>query len=245
MTDFDTIYATDLVFKPECWKLCGDAHCCTFSRHKARFAVIGRGTPQELPLLPGEYDWLAATGRIASFAAHEIRRVEHLVDGRRLTIETMVVKDQGCVCAHGDRTAVCRLYPVFPVFSIEGRLTGIERLGIYDQLEDMAIATQGGTRICKIDTVPMDEMPKLLAITDAIARSPEALFSVIAYGLAHAHVRGRIDAMRAAKPEADPFRLFEMAFLRGALMDMDALNGELAALHDAFHQRYGFSLPAA
>jgi hypothetical protein len=38
--DFDKIYATDLVYRPGCWQLCGDAHCCNFNRYRARFKII-------------------------------------------------------------------------------------------------------------------------------------------------------------------------------------------------------------
>ena len=58
----ERIYSTDLTFVPNCWKLCGDAHCCSFSRYKAKFRMIAKTPFQELPLLPGEYEFLAAKG---------------------------------------------------------------------------------------------------------------------------------------------------------------------------------------
>ena len=55
---FETIYSTDLVYAPDCWKLCGDAHCCNFMRYKSKMSILGKNLFQELPLLPGEFEFL-------------------------------------------------------------------------------------------------------------------------------------------------------------------------------------------
>ena len=55
---FDRIYATDLVYAPDCWKLCGNAHCCNFSRYKSQMSILGHQRSQEIPLLPGEFDFI-------------------------------------------------------------------------------------------------------------------------------------------------------------------------------------------
>jgi hypothetical protein len=239
MVDFERIYATDLVFRPECWKLCGDAHCCTFGRHKARFALIGRNAAQELPLLPGELDFLQATGRLARFAAHEVRRAEYRFGPYRLGLDSLVIAEAACGCEHGARTTVCRLYPVQPVLDIDGRFVGIERLGIYDQLESL----DGDTTICRIDAVPLAELPKLLAIVDAIVADPAALFHVMAYDLAHRHVRARVAARRGDRPTS-AFRVFETMFLKQELIDRAELDRTLGDLAVRFAARYGaaFSL---
>jgi hypothetical protein len=234
LVDFELVYGTDLVFRPECWKLCGDAHCCTFGRHKARFALIGRGAAQELPLLPGELDFLVATGRLGRFARHQVRRAEYRFGPHRLGIDSLVIAEAACGCDHDARTTVCRLYPVQPVFDEAGHLAGIERLGIYDQLESL----DGGETICRIDSVPLSQMPALLAITSAIAADPVALFHVMAYDLAHKHVSARVAARKAARP-ASAFRIFETMFLRQELFDRDELDSALTDLAARFARRYG------
>ncbi len=70
-SEFEQIYATDLVYVPECWKLCGDAHCCNFARYKSRFKMIGCTPFQELPLLPGEYEFLASKNWLNQFGEHD------------------------------------------------------------------------------------------------------------------------------------------------------------------------------
>lgn len=68
---FEALYRTDLVDQPASWKLCEDAHCCSFGRHKARFRLISKGGGQDLPLFPGEFEFLQAKvlrGRLVDHA---------------------------------------------------------------------------------------------------------------------------------------------------------------------------------
>ena len=238
--DFDVIQATDLVYVPGCWKLCGDAHCCSFSRHKARFKFIGKSPGQELPLLPGEYAYLKSKGLLAQFQDHAYRAVTYAFGSRSILMESIVSKRQNCACDHDTRPTICRLYPVLPVFDVEGRVTGIDRVGIYDQLEDL----DGGPRICQVETMPIDELRKLLTVTAEIARDPRALFYMIAYKRAHDHVLGRVKALRGER-EISAFSVFETGFMRNALIDHAVLGEELGTLADAFETRYGsaFALP--
>jgi hypothetical protein len=239
---FDTIYATDLVYVPACWKLCGDAHCCSFSRHKARFKLIAQTPGQELPLLPGEYGYLDARGYLAQFGDHDHRVIEHRfgAGSRRLVVETIISRRAGCACEHATRPTICRLYPVFPVFDVDGRLVDVDRVGIYDALE----ALDGLPRICQVDTVPTAEWRKLLTVTTAIADDPVRVFYVMAYKIAHDHVTARLPMLKGKRP-LSLFAVFEGALLRGKLFDLPALNATLDALADAFEARWGerFSLP--
>lgn len=232
--DFAAIYATDLVYTPGCWKLCGDAHCCSFARHKAKFRMLGRTAAQELPLLPGEYVFLARKGWLGQFGDHTHRRIDFAFDGRSMTIESIVSQRTGCACDHATRPAICRLYPVLPVFDETGRLTAIDSVGIYDRLEAM----DGLERACRIDSVPLSELQKLLAITSAIAADPVALFYAMAYRIAHEHVEGRLMALRGDRG-VSYFQVFEGAALRGRLIDTVAFGMQLGALADRFDALYG------
>ncbi len=82
---FERIYATDLRYVPDCYKLCGDAHCCNFSRYKQKFAFMGRSHFQELPLLPGEFEFLRDQGYLAQFQDHELRQISKSRRARSVT----------------------------------------------------------------------------------------------------------------------------------------------------------------
>lgn len=238
---FDKIYDTDLVFVEGCWKLCGDAHCCSFSRHKAKFKFLYKTPGQELPLLPGEYEFLSQNGYLQQFQDHEHRVINYAFgEGRTLKIETIISRRPGCACDHGTRPTICRLYPSFPIFDVDGRLTGLDRVGIYDAMENI----DGAERICKVDSIPLSEMQKFLTIACSISAEPRALFYMMAYHLTHTYLRDRLVALKGDQA-LSVFSVFENALLRGKLIEADILKARLNDLADRFEARWPgqFHLP--
>lgn len=231
---FEEVYRTDLVYVPECWKLCGDAHCCNFSRYKKRFRILAQTPFQELPLLPGEFEFLLSKGWEAQFQEFEHRVVEFPLDRYVIRAESVVSLRSGCVCDHGTRPTICRLYPLLPVFDEAGQLCGTERMGIYEEMEVIG----GLEGVCQVRELPFDQVTPFLTLTSALSRSPLFLFYLEAYRSTKGHVANRLDT-RFQETGKDIFSMFEAGFLRKNLVDSAALRGELNALVDHFDERYG------
>ena len=245
LPDFETIYATDLVYAPGCWQLCGDAHCCTFSRYKSQMRILGHRHKQELPLLPGESEYMKRRGIMGDFRDAQCMSVDYPLAGGKMKLEFLVGGTNACACKHDTRTTVCRLYPLLPMFDIEGKLTGVDAdFGIYEEIENI----DGMERGCKITNVPFSEMNKLLAIAGAIGRSPKAVFYTMAYRLAKGHAREQLKKAKAAqkpdRPRMSTLALFEGMFLLRQLLDQSVLRPQLEALAEEFRERHGprFSL---
>jgi len=232
---FDEIYATDLRYWQDCWKLCGDAHCCSFSRYKARFQLIARTSFQELPLLPGEYEYLASKGWLSQFGDFDHKVFEFPLNPGRMRVESIISRRPHCACDHDTRPTICRLYPLLPVYDIDGALIGTDSLGVYEDLE----ALQGLEPACRLTSLPFSELQKFLKIASAIGRSALALFYIMAYRLTKEHVRARLMDAHRRGSGVDIFALFERKLLRGQLIDEDALASELRSLADSFQLRYG------
>jgi hypothetical protein len=107
---FHQIYSTDLEYVPACWKLCGDAHCCSFARYKAKFKLIARKPFQELPLLPGEYEFLASRGWLKQFGDYDHQVSSYSFGSRSMRIESNVSRRPSCACDHATRPTIYRLY---------------------------------------------------------------------------------------------------------------------------------------
>lgn len=232
--DFDTIYAQDLVYVPGCWQLCGNANCCSFSRQKDRFRLMGGSRAQELPLLPGEFAYLKARGLLGQFGDYQHRVAEYRFGARVLSIESVISRNAGCACVHDTRTTVCRLYPFLPVFDLDRSVVGVDRLGIYEVLEDLS----GEARICEVDTIPEGERAKFAEIAGAIAADPLAAFYVDAYRIAQTHARNRLVQLKGDR-QTDIYSVFEIAVLRQKLIDHTALASELEARARALEERHG------
>ncbi len=230
---FASIYSTDLVYVSDCWKLCGDAHCCSFARIKSKFRLMARTPFQELPLLPGEYEYLRANGWLAQFGDHDHKVIEYPLSDFVLRIESIISRRPQCACDHDTRPTICRLYPLMPTFDIDGHCLGTELLGIYEELETLA----GLAPACQLHAIPFEQMSKFLTITTALGRVPIFLYYLEAYRLTKAHVRDRVAA--AWTPDRDVFSVFEGQFLRNKLIDHAVLRPQLEALLADFRQRYG------
>ena len=231
---FEKIYATDLVYVSNCWKLCGDAHCCSFARYKAKFRLIARTPFQELPLLPGEYEYLQAKGWLAQFGDHDHKVVEYPLDGGNLRVESIISRRPLCACDHDTRPTICRLYPLLPVFTIDGALLEVESVGLYELLEEI----EGLAPACQLTALPFNELQKLLVITGELARHPIFLYYLAAYRQTKAHVQSRLLSVKA-KQSGTAFALFESLLIRKNLIDHATLKAQLDDLLNQFRIQYG------
>lgn len=230
---FERLYATDLVYVRDCWKLCGDAHCCSFSRYKSRFRIMAQTSFSELPLLPLEYEFLQEKGWLAQFGDYDHKVTEYPLSDYTLTIHSIISRRPNCACDHATRPVVCRLYPLLPVFSVDGTCAGVETLGIYEELEQIG----GLPPACQLESMPFDQLPKFLSFAGELAKSPQFLFYLEAYRLAKAAASERIRA--AYTPERDVFSVFEALFLRKRVFDHDSLKANLETLLERFRGHYG------
>ena len=231
---YERLYQADLTYTADCWKLCGDAHCCSFARHKARFRLLAQTGAQELPLLPGEFDFLTSKGWDRQFGDYERRVVDYDFGGGVVRLDAVASRRPRCACDHDTRTVVCRLYPLLPVFDVGGRLLETEPLGLYEELERL----DGMAPACRVSELPLEQLNVFVKVCALLGSSPVLLFHLAAYRIAKRHVREHL-AQRKAATGKSAFTLFESAFLRRTLFDHDAMRLELAALHAAFVGHYG------
>lgn len=241
LESFDTIYTTDLVYGQDCWKLCGDAHCCNFARYKSQMSILARHARQEIPLLPGEFAYLVHKNCGGRFHADR-RIIEYPLAGQKMRLEFLVGSSHPCCCEHDLRTTTCRLYPLLPVFDVDGNLTGIDRrFSIFEEVEAIA----GLPPACKIDAIPFGELEKFIAIAKAIGRHPKSVFYVSAYQLAKRHAADNLARAYAAargKPGLaglGVLKLLEGLFALGQLLDQARLRPALDDLAGQFRRRHG------
>ncbi len=239
---FEEIFALDVVFQPDCWKLCGDAHCCSFSRHKARFRMLGRMGPasQVLPLLPGEYDFLTSQGWTAQFQDHERSRVPYDFGPAVIHYDTLTSTRPHCACDHDTRTTVCRLYPLLPVFDEGGKLTSAAPLGVYEELEILDELKPA----CELTSMPFPQLNLYLQLAGKLSGHPVLHFHLMAYELVKRHVATRIGTEKEATGRT-AFACFETAIIRRRLFDHETLKSDLADLYGRFVARHGASFSQA
>lgn len=235
----EALYSADLQYVPDCWTLCGDAHCCGFSRYKKRFRLLATAPFQALPMLAGEYEFLRRKGWTQQFGEHEHRVTDYAVDDWVLRAEEVVSWRSGCCCDKQSRTVVCRLYPLLPVLSVGGELLGVDdRFGSFEELE----ALDGMQPACQVRALPFAQMPVFLQMARVIASVPQWNFQLQAYQLARRHVFGRVrDYM--ARSGRSAFDLFETMYFTRRLFAHEELKQQLRGLADEFRAHYGAPFP--
>lgn len=195
--------------------------------------MIARAPFQELPLLPGEYEYLASHDWLDQFGDHDHKVIEFPIDGHVLTIESVVSRKPNCACNHDTRPTICRLYPLLPRFDVVGRLVGAEPMGIFEEMEQIA----GLPPACQVNTLPFAELNKFLGIVEAIGERADLLFYLEAYRRTKRHVSQRLET--ACASGRDVFSVFEAYYIRRKLVDGDMLRAELSQLASKFEDHYG------
>jgi len=234
LPEYERIYDTDLVYVPDCWRLCGDAHCCSFGRYKSQFNMIARTPFQELPLLPGEYAFLESKGWLTQFGDHEHKVVSFPIEGYTLRAESIVSRRPNCACDHDTRPTICRLYPLLPVFDVGGRLIETGQLGIFEELEDIA----GMDAACQLKSIPFEQLNKFITLVDELGKSPICNFYLKAYQITKRHIAERI-RVRYEQNHVSVFSSFEAAFIRRKLVDVTWLSERLGDVAREFERFYG------
>jgi hypothetical protein len=231
---FDRIYATDLRYVGECYKLCGDGACCNWQRYKQRWALPRKKNVQELPLLPGELDYLQDRGYLDQFQDHTIRRLDFQVAQGTIRYRAIISERTECACDHATRPTVCRLYPLFPRFEPSGALVAIERGTIFDELERI----EQIPRACQLDAIPLGEIQTFVALASHIGSDPVVAFYMEAYRIATAAAAATIEST-ARSSGTSAFRALELLVLRAKLFDTQALRVQLEDLAARFATHHG------
>lgn len=229
---YDTIYATDMVYGVECWKLCGDGHCCHFSRYRP----AGDGSIQEFPLFDGEYEYMQRHDLLSQYQHVEAQLWQIELDVGSYEFTTLRIQANGtCPCDHSRRTTVCRLYPLLPQFDLGQGLCGIDtRFTIYEEAEVLGKLP----RACQISDVTFTDMQKFLRMAGAIYAAPRFLFSVMAYSLHKRHVVARLVSDMAFSRRTVHHSLYNLE-QQGALLDRETLREELNELGHDFKDHFG------
>jgi hypothetical protein len=172
---------------------------------------------------------------VRTFGDFEHRVIDYPLNSGKIKADFIVSRNKNCACEHSTRTTVCRLYPLLPIYDIDGKMTGVDRhFGIFEEIEQI----DGIERACKITNVPFDEVSKFFDIATEIGKSPKAVFYITAYSMAKAHARQQL-AMGKKTSGMSALALLERAFLSRRLLNQDVLRPQIEALAVKFKQHYG------
>jgi hypothetical protein len=189
---------------------------------------------QDLPLLPGEFAFLKSKGWDRQFENLTHQKHRYDFNGGTVFLEMVSSPRVGCACDHETRTIICRLYPLLPVFNLDGQIVATEPIGIYEELEQL----EGYAPACQISSLPFDQLNLFLAACELLAANPAFLFYVAVYREVKRHIAQRIATWK--RETGNPaFAIFEGALLQRRLIDHEQLRESLSQLNSSFREKYG------
>lgn len=230
---FERIYQIELEYQPACWKLCGDGHCC----HHTRYRNNRKGV-QILPLMPGELAFLRESGHINQYSNPKATSQRFEFPFGPLFFEQLEVdlKNGGCPCTHGTRPTICRLYPLLPQFDpCEGIVGFDDKFTIYEEAE----AVLGLPKICKVESVPFNQLGPFNEIMKILASEPVFMFYISLYQLMKREFTRELAGHKAAGIAGGIEQASRSLILKLKTGKVPELMGQINALADRYKAVFG------
>ncbi len=248
LIDWHSLYTDDFMYQSRCWEGGCESYCCTgWSQVTRSFSFMEQGGGPLLPLFAGEYEFLKHSGLLQDTfeETHRCKTIS-LKNGAAFSIDMVTCKLGGVCSDHGWRPSICRLYPFAPAVTLEGEITGLEKMNLYDHFwEDLE-----ATGPCTIVSMSPEASGGFQRLCKGLMQDPRNIFLFMARSL---FVQSVVDSTREQQQlmtDATPGEFFshwEKLYLLGKLFDKDQVNADLTALYEEFALRYGdpFSSPGS
>lgn len=128
MLDYDKLYNSEFIAFKDCYKTC-DSYCCSNFLGKT-FKILSKNRVV-LPLLEEEYLHYKSKGGIQNIT-QEKREIYTLKNGKQLILYFLYCECGGLCQPHAMRPLICRIYPYFPLVSLEGEILGFYPASLMD-----------------------------------------------------------------------------------------------------------------
>ncbi len=225
----------------ECWLTCNGGFCCSNGHPDFQFQLIPTNGTTIL-YMEDEYDWLAREGKVPDPGTPGgLTNLVSIDFGgpRPLSLVQMPCRLLGKCQGKIDKPLLCKLYPMLPVLGVDGSLEDIAPSSIFE----LTMQVRGMRTACTV-------VDKKRQYWDRWKNAPEHLESlrhpvIILYLQAAKHFAEIYSEKLRASDALDGlngkqfWRMWELEYLMGGLMDADLLASRVRQTHDELVERYG------
>ena len=230
MFDYSALYAMNVVQEPQCWETCSGGFCCSNNFPDFNFNFMTQeGT--DLLYLPREYWWAEQTRKTFNNQQGRAPKAFKLDIGEA-SIGLVYTRCSllGRCDEVVDKPLLCQFYPFIPVYSYDGRLSGLETGSVYD----VAFEAQGQQSPCPVreKTHYMERFAEaeVAGLFDTYLHFYLRCARILA-GLMREGVRNNATLTRLRGK--DFWNRWELLHLGGRLFDKDRLARECREEYDA------------
>lgn len=128
MLVFNKLYNSEFIAFKDCYKTC-DSYCCSNFLAKS-FKILNQNRVV-LPLLEQEYLYYKSKGGVQNIT-QEKKETYTLKNGKKLVLYFLYCECGGLCEPHCMRPLICRIYPYFPLVSLEGKILGFYPASLMD-----------------------------------------------------------------------------------------------------------------
>ncbi len=235
---WDKVSRSEFIEEPGCYKKCA-SFCCRWDTPEMPFRIIPKGGT--LFYLPKEYAYLKAYGKVADAAPYSMEARFGADKPPVRVYYRHCADDSGCN-RDFSRSLFCKLYPFLPVFDMDGELTDVKYISVYDVTAEFA----GFETPCFVKS--MKDKYKALWREGgggaALLREPYVLFHLMAAALLHDNYTQNLKSGSSLASLKGPefWKRWEKEYLSGSLIDKGAFSEALSALYGKFTEKYKISL---
>lgn len=224
----------EFITEDGCYKKCG-SFCCRWNSADMPFRIIPKGGT--LFYMPKEYEYLKVYAKVPSAAPYNMSICFNKDKPPVKVYYRHCSDDNGCNILFS-RSLFCKLYPFLPVFDIDGEITDVKYISVYDITAELI----GYETPCFVKGMK-DKYKTLWSLGGGNAdllREPYVLFHLMAASLLHDNYVRKLSSMNnlISLKVPDFWKKWEKEYLSGFLIDKDMFSSSLNNLYDEFEKKY-------
>lgn len=123
---WEKIFNSEFIFETGCYKTCS-SFCCRWDSEDIPLKIIPKGGT--LFYLPKEYAYISQYGKVTEL---EPFKMKAKFFDKEITLYYKHCNDDANCNIKFSRSLYCKLYPFLPVFDINGTLTDLKYISVYD-----------------------------------------------------------------------------------------------------------------
>ncbi len=231
---WEKIFNSEFIFETGCYKTC-NSFCCRWDSPDMPFRIIPKGGT--LFYLPKEYEYISKYGKVTDIEPFKMKA--KFFDKEIYLYYKHCNDDSNCNIKFS-RSLYCKLYPFLPVFDIDGNLTNIKYISVYDVTADII----GQKTPCYVIDLKekylkyWQENPEKISLL----KEPYTLFYLMVGNILHDnYVHTLTNNQELMSLSGSTFwKKWEKQYLAGKLVDKIQLEKDIETLYAAINKKYNF-----
>jgi len=238
---WEAIHAQDFIYEDQCWTSCNGGFCCSNNHPDFAFQLIPtNGTT--IIYLEDEYEWLSRHGTVPG--PHNMGSVPNSLTfefgaPRPLSLLQLPCHLLGLCKGVIDKPLLCKLYPMLPILAADGTLEDVSPASIFD----LTMAIKGIQTPCTIvakRAVYLARWRSAVSPLKALRHPYLILYLRAAKHFADIYTEKlRGSAKLQDLSGKDFWKIWELQYLSGQLIDTDELARRVRTTYDELVARYG------